>query len=178
LVLGCCCPARIPDSALPSDVKAERDHPSSTSGAATPEKSPTAWQYDTSDDEMGRGKIKTATLESTNEFEFDFPYADPQRATLMLRKHPKYGNDAILSVEKGQFLTGINGTSVEVRFDSGKAREYKALEPEDHSTTAIFIERFEDFVARAKKAKKVRIEASFFQEGSRVLEFDVAGLKF
>lgn len=67
------------------------------------------WQYDESSDEMGRGKIRTAVVSSLNEVDFDFPYQGAQRAKLLLRRHPKYGRDVILQVEKGQFLTGIDG---------------------------------------------------------------------
>ena len=66
------------------------------------------WNYEESPDKMGRGAIKQAYISSLNEIEFDFPYREPQRATLQLRKHPKYGNDVILSIERGQFLCHLD----------------------------------------------------------------------
>ena len=62
------------------------------------------WTYQENADEMGRGMIKHALVNSLNQVEFDFPYNDPQRATLQLRKHPKHGIDVILSIQQGQFL--------------------------------------------------------------------------
>jgi len=127
---------------------------------------------------MGRGKIKTATVVSSNEVYFDFPYQGAQRATLTLRKHPKHGKDVILSIEKGQFNVGVDGCNVAVRFDSGKPRNYSAVGPADYGTTTLFLHGYDRFVAAAKKAKTVSIEAVFYQEGDRVFTFEIAGLKW
>jgi len=136
------------------------------------------WSYEDSADEMGRGRTKTASIRSMNEVEFGSPYHRPQRAWLALRIHPKYGRDVILSIERGQFLCRLEGCTVTVRFDKGKAQDYSAGEPADHRTTALFIRNYDRFVASAKKAKTVYIEAQFYQEGTRVFEFEVAGLKW
>lgn len=136
------------------------------------------WQYDESPDEMGRGKIRSATISSINEVDFDFPYQGSQRARLVLRRHPKYGRDVILMMERGQFLTGIDGCNVSVRFDGGKPRTYRGMGAADGSTTHLFLNGFDRFLSAAKKAKKVYIEAPFYQEGERVFEFNIAGLKF
>jgi hypothetical protein len=127
---------------------------------------------------MGRGKIKSALVNSLNQFEFDFPYKRPQRATLQLRRHPKYGRDVILQIERGQFLCGVSDCNVEVRFGAKKPTTFSAAEPADHDTTALFIRNHDSFVANARKADKVFIEAQFFREGNRVFEFDVSGLKW
>ena len=135
------------------------------------------WAYSESSEPMGRGVIKTATVSSVNEIEFDFPYRGSQRATLQLRVHPKYGKDVILSVERGQFLCRIDGCSVSVRFDQGKAQTFGALEPADHSSEYLFLSGYDRFLAGTLKSSRVYIEAQFFQQGSRVFEFNVAGLK-
>jgi zinc-ribbon domain len=136
------------------------------------------WDYQDSEDEMGRGKIKTALVNSLNQIEFDFPYKRPQRATLRLRRHPKYGRDVILQIERGQFLCGIGGCNVQVRFGSKKPVAFSASEPADHRTTALFINNHDSFVASTRKVEKVYIEAQFFREGNRVFEFDVSSLKW
>lgn len=101
-----------------------------------------------------------------------------QRATLILRKHPRYGKDVILTIERGQFLCSFDGCNVMVKFDEHKPLRFSASEPSDHSTTVIFINDYAGFVARAKKSKKIYIEAQFFQEGARVFEFTSKGLNF
>jgi len=136
------------------------------------------WRYSESEEKMGRGTIKNALVNSTNKLSFDFPYQGLQSATLQLRKHPKHGRDVIVSVEKGQFLCKYNGCKVSVRFDKGKPVRYNVSEPSDHSTTYIFINNYKSFVSRAKRSKKIYIEAEFYQEGMRVMEFNSEGLKF
>jgi hypothetical protein len=136
------------------------------------------WQYDESSEKMGRGTVKTAIVRSLNEVQFGFPYSGEQRGTLLLRVHPKHGKDVILGVEKGQFLCGIYNCNVAVRFDNGKVQNFTAVGPADHSTTMLFLRGYDRFIAGARKAKKVYIEAQFFQQGTRVFEFDISGLKW
>jgi hypothetical protein len=101
-----------------------------------------------------------------------------KKETLSLRTHPRYGNDVILNIERGQFLCGYSGCSVSVRFDDKPPRRFSASEVADHSTTTLFIGNFNSFLSETKKAKTIHIEALFFSQGSRVFEFDVAGLKW
>jgi hypothetical protein len=126
---------------------------------------------------MGRGTIKQAEIYSVNEFQFSSPYDRPQRTELTLRIHPEYGRDVILTIDRGQFLcSSYNRCQVVVRFDEGKAESYSASEPADHRTTTLFIRNYPRFVSNLRRAKKLFIQAEFYQEGSRVFEFDVAGL--
>lgn len=134
------------------------------------------WNYNETPDKMGRGTVKLAYVRSLNEVQFDFPYREPQRGTLQFRKHPKYGNDVILNIERGQFLCRFDGCVVSVRFDQGKPLTFSAVEPEDNSTTTLFIRNYDRFVKNARKASKVFVEAQFYQEGNRVFEFETAGL--
>jgi len=126
---------------------------------------------------MGRGKVTTADLLSSNTITFGSPYGGPQRATLQLRSHPQWGKNVILGVERGQFLCRRDECRVLVRFDNGKAESYNAVGPADHSTDTIFIRDYDYFVRRLLKAKRLRIEATFYREGNRIIEFDVSGLK-
>jgi len=137
------------------------------------------WNYKKSKDKMGRGIIKNAIVHSMNKLNFGFPYQGLQRASLQLRKHPQYGKDVILNIQKGQFLCrSYNGCKVSVRFDNRKPIAYRATEPSDHSSTTIFINDYNSFLKRAKKSQKIYIEAEFFQEGTRIMEFNSEGLKF
>lgn len=136
------------------------------------------WNYQESDDQMGRGKARSAIVNSLNEVDFGFPYKGSQRATLQLRNHPRFGRDVIVSIERGQFLCRLDGCNVHVRFGSGKPMAFSASEPDDHSTTMLFISNYDKFVTSTKKVDKVFIEATFYQEGNRVFEFDVSSLKW
>jgi len=135
-----------------------------------------AWNYRTDTDKMSAKETRYATLRSINTVNFDFPYQGDQRATLTLRAHPRFGKDAILSVEKGQYQCGYDSCSVKVRFGDGGARSFGANEPDDNSSEYLFIEDYATFLANVRKVEKIYIEASFYQEGNRVFEFDVRGL--
>lgn len=134
-----------------------------------------AWKFDEKKDAMGRGDTKIAFVESINEVTFDFPYRGAQHGVLLLRAKPN-DVDVILRIDRGQFLCGIRGCDLTVRFDDGKPMKWSAGQPADHSSTALFLNRERKFLEAVRKAKIVRIEATFFQAGTRVFEFDSSGL--
>lgn len=159
-------------------VSPSKESEASVPPVAKPAAPGSQWVYTDEADKMGRGSVKTATVQSSNEIAFDFPYTGAQRAGLELRRHPKYGNDVILFIEKGQFLCGLDDCTVSVRFDEEKPQAYHATEPADHSTTVLFLSNYEGFVAKARRCKKVAIEAQFYQQGTKVFEFNIEGLKW
>ncbi|KHK65872.1 hypothetical protein [Pseudomonas frederiksbergensis] len=135
------------------------------------------WRYGIHKDEMTQKEVLTAEVDSTNTLFFGFPYAGAQRATLELRKHPRWGSDVILQVERGQFLcNNYDGCSVSVRFGDGKPQRFSASEPSDNSTTYIFISDYNKFVSQMRKVEEVLIEASFYQSGNQALKFSTADL--
>lgn len=165
---------------------------SSTSSAAlaltpaetpTPSPSPTAtpigqqWHYSADEDPMGRGTTYVAWVSSSNTVEFSFPYQGAQRATLMLRSHPRYGKDIIFSIEKGQILCrSYKPCNVLVRFDDEQANSYSAVGPDDNSSTHIFLQGYSRFMAKLVKAKRIRISVTVYQQGDPVFDFDISGL--
>lgn len=158
----------------------DRTSPGSAPGSPQPSdtaaSSRTTWQYSESEDRMTNQKTKTAFVISSNTVEFAFPYGGELHASLILRK--KRGSDnVILKIEKGQLTCGdYSRRSVSVRFDEGPARRFSVSEAADHSSTTVFINNEKSFIAEAKKAKKIRIEAIVYQNGSPIFEFDTAGL--
>lgn len=135
----------------------------------------TLWEYETEVDKMGRGDIHYARLTSTNTLEFGFPYRGPQHATLTLRK--KAGRtDAILEIERGQFMAGVDGTSVDVSFDGQKPTRFHANGPTDHSSTVLFLDNANGFITKLKAAKKVNVQTTVYQEGSPVMTFECDNL--
>jgi hypothetical protein len=119
----------------------------------------------------------TAMLISTNSFEFGSPYDGEQRAALTLRKHPRHGNDIILSIQRGQFMAGIDGVAVLVRFDEGKPMKFWAMGPADSNTTTLFIGNYARFISALQKAKRVQISTTVYHEGEPVFDFYCAGLR-
>jgi hypothetical protein len=143
---------------------------------AAPKELGSQWEYYQKADPMGRGTLYTAWVESANTVEFKFPYSGEQHGTLMLRTHPRLGKDVIFYIKKGQILCdSYEGCTVLVRFDDESPSKYHADSSNDHSTTTIFIKNYEKFIKKLQNAKRIRIEAGIYQQGSPVFEFDVTG---
>jgi hypothetical protein len=131
---------------------------------------PSEWIYSLRSDPMG-GAVATARVESANTFDFDFPYQGEQHATLTLRSDK--GLNVMVSIDRGQFVCPM-GCSVLVRFDDETAQRWRATGPSDFDTEVIFLRNESKFLKQLKKARVVRIEAEFYQEGTRIMEFPVA----
>jgi hypothetical protein len=134
------------------------------------------WTYFDQPDQITGRPIHFASVNASENLDFNFPYSGGSTANLQIRKHPRYGTDVILSIDKGQFVCGVEACSVMVRFDDGHAARYSANQPSDYRSTALFITPSSKFIALAKKAKRVVIEASFYQDGNRTMVFPIEGL--
>lgn len=111
-------------------------------------------------------------------------------ATLRVRQSPGDGLSVWITLDSGQFA-GIEGHQILVRFDDGKALPFWTASAADGSTHALFIpsaarfrgvpvdkvsrrdrERFaEQFVEMAHTARRIRIQADVYREGSPILDF-------
>lgn len=142
------------------------------------ERSGGQWRYEIDQEGMSGKATRYARVESTNTINLDFPYSGAQHATLMLRRHPRWGNDVVLSIEKGQILCHSYGDcSIGVRFDNGKIIRLKGNPPADNSTESLFIPAFGTFLKQLPASKTVKIEVQVYQGGAPVFEFDVSGFK-
>ncbi|MNP80502.1 hypothetical protein D3C76_1786200 [compost metagenome] len=63
-----------------------------------------------------------------------------------------------------------------MRFGNGKPKQFSAGEPSDNDSTAVFIRGYNSFVSELRKVDKIYIEAQFYKEGNRTMEFAVDGL--
>ena len=134
------------------------------------------WSYSSHTDEMTGRTSRSASIQSENTVNFDFPYQGAQHATLMLRNHPSYGRDIIVGIREGQILCpSYDDCTVRVRFDDGSSERWTAAGAADHSTTHIFLRASSRFVERMKNSSVVRIQIPVYQEGSPTFEFRVGG---
>jgi hypothetical protein len=134
------------------------------------------WSYSASTDEMTGRTSRSASIQSENSVEFDFPYQGAQHATLTLRNHPSYGRDVILSIREGQILCpSYDDCTIRVRFDDGSAERWTAAGAADHSSTHVFLRASSRFVERMRNSSVVRIQIPIYQEGSPTFEFRVGG---
>jgi hypothetical protein len=149
-----------------------------TSPADTGEVMPTSkWLYSDEEDKMTSKKKYFAQLKANDELIFDFPYDGGSVATLTIRK--KRGEvDAMLKVSKGQFILDYEGGSIKARFGNAKPSIYAISQSSDHSSDLVFIDNASRFISNLKKYKKLLIEAEFFNEGVRQIEFNIEGFKW
>jgi hypothetical protein len=137
------------------------------------------WSYDVSEEKMTGGKRRIASVESTNMVDFGFPYNGPQNGHLTLRTDPRHGKDVLFRIEKGQILCpSYDGCAVQVRFDDEKPSNFAASGAADHSSEVIFLNDYNRFLAKLRKAKRVRLAVNIYQQGTPVFEFDVSGFDF
>lgn len=158
-------------------VKPVHNKPDSTAVAdiVTPPE-PENWQYIDEKNKMG-DRIVQAIATASNQLQFEFPYAGGSTAQVVLSK--KAGQVAvILAIDKGQFMTRIDGGDVRVKFDDHSASTYSTSIAGDGSTKYIFIDNTSRFIAGIRKAKTMVIESEFYQSGLQQMEFDVEGLKW
>lgn len=138
---------------------------------------PKIWDYFESTDKMTSKPVKYATIDANELLTFKFPYEGGSTATLVLRK--KNGvNDAYIKVSKGQFKSNFDGTNSRVRFDENKASTYSMGESSDGSSDILFFNNANRLISGLKKAKTMKLEIEFYDEGIRVIEFNVTGLNW
>lgn len=134
------------------------------------------WLYESSSDEMSSKNIYFAGIISGNTVDFGFPYNGEQHATLTLRTHPRSGKNIYISLNKAHFLCrSYDGCNVLVRFDENEPITFSASGTSDYSTNTLFINNYSRFISKLSKAKKLRISAEFYQNGTKTFEFDIAG---
>ncbi len=134
------------------------------------------WEYSEDADKMTNEKRFFASCVSTNKIEFEFPYDGGSSFTLTLRNMGK-GNEIVLQVSKGQFMPGIMSSEYcRVKFDDGETVKYTYNSAADGSADVIFLNNSSKFLTNLKTAKKLMIEAPFFNAGRQIINFDVEGL--
>lgn len=142
-----------------------------------PKEETTKWQFQEDIDKMTSKTVKYASIDANEELEFKFPYNGGSVASLTVRKKDG-SNDIYLSVSKGQFNGTYDGGQVRIKFDDDQPKNFSFTAPSDSSTDLIFINSTKTIISKLKTTKKIIIEAEFFNEGNRQMEFDVSGFKW
>ena len=142
-----------------------------------PKEETTKWQFQEDVDKMTSKTVKYASIDANEELEFKFPYDGGSVASLTIRKKDG-SNDIYLSVSKGQFNGTYDGGQVRIKFDEEQPKKFSFTAPSDNSSDVIFINSTKAIISKLKTSKKIIIEAEFFNEGNRQMEFDVTGFKW
>lgn len=131
------------------------------------------WVYNSTVDKMTSETSYLTYITANDKLHFDFPYNGGSTAIFSIFNYKK-GILAGLRIDKGQFV--CNDCTITVRFDSNPSIEVKANPTGDGSTTLLALSPDKKFLGQLKKAKKMLIQAEFYQSGVQVMEFNVAGL--
>lgn len=134
------------------------------------------WMYNEQSDPMSEKMIYFAKCRSNNSINFDFPYDGGSYLDITIRKMNGV-NEVILSITKGQFMSPYNST-VKMKFDDGPVKSYSFNDAADGSSDYIFLNGAKGIIQNLKKAKRIKVEPDFYQEGQTVFNFDVEGLKW
>lgn len=131
-----------------------------------------SWSYDTRSDPMTGKETKSAWVDSDNSLSLDFPYAGRNHGLLQVRRHPKYGLDVIVSIEKGQLMCrSYEPCRIAVRFDDRKPVTFTGYPSADQDSTVVFLEPESRFIESAKKAKRILVQLTLYRGGDQVLIF-------
>lgn len=142
------------------------------------QKSPAGnWSYWENTDKMTSKSVYHAQVNGKEELQFEFPYQGGAVASIYLRNKDNK-NDAVLMVSKGQFNSSIEGQTIRVRFDDGSPVMYNCNPSSDGDPKFLFVQSTKGFINKLKSAKKVIVEAEFYNEGLRQMEFVTDGLKW
>lgn len=130
------------------------------------------WEYKTVTDKMTGKPIKTANLTSESSLSLKFPYQGTNYAWLLIRRDG--GNDgAMFIIQKGQTMckSYADGCIVMVKFDDAQPMSFTGTNPSDGSSTHVFLKPASKFIAAAKKAKKITVAITIYQNGTQVIDF-------
>jgi hypothetical protein len=135
------------------------------------------WEYRSEEDKMTSKTSYFASIDSKNKLNFDFPYNGGSFGRLTIRKKRGETN-VFLQISKGQFKGTFDGGTVRIRFDNNPPKRYSFLEASDGSSDILFLQSEREIIKRMKASNSMLIEAEFYNEGNRLLEFDIAGLRW
>jgi hypothetical protein len=135
------------------------------------------WSFSSERDKMTDDTIFYAEVSAKKKLQFASPYNGGVNAKLTIRKDSE--TDIYLSIEKGIFIMSSNGgNKIKCRFDKDAPRDFGVSPSSDHSTDILFISDPATFISKIKKHKTLIIEAEFYQEGFKQMEFDITGFKW
>lgn len=130
------------------------------------------WKYRTTTDEMTDKVAYFATIDATNTIQQDFPYGETFSG-ITVRKSPRFGLDVMVMVSDGQIFGNeyYGDNYLEVRFDSLKVKKYYYTESSSLDSKTVFINDTNDFIAKAKKAKDIKISVPLYDEGRVIFRY-------
>jgi len=162
-------------------LETEKPKPKKTAPAPASNLPPKGWVYSTDEDKMDGTKSYFANLISTNMIEFKFMNAKSWFRLLLRNKNKKNEVMLIMTEEiAGQFMPSLfSNETCRVKFDNAPPVNFGYnSNTSDGSSHVIFFLNPQKFITNLKTAEKLMIECEFYQEGKKIIEFNVKGLEW
>nr|WP_141662012.1 hypothetical protein [Burkholderia ambifaria] len=148
----------------------------------TPPAAEAKWLYKEEHDSMRDKTYRVALLPASNVLDFDFPYNGGSHVLMIIngeqgRKlaHP------VLEIDKGQFDCGTDGCDLTVKFDD-QLQSYHAQLLTSRRLYIWYREgrnsvngEEDEFIKNLRASHHMIIEARFYEDGARQIEFDTTG---
>jgi hypothetical protein len=135
------------------------------------------WIYYEDIDQMDNTKKTIASIESDNSLKFDFPYGNSD-FTLNIRKW-KGQTDIYLTCTNCQFISGVMGEmTYRIKFDDEAPINISANYSTSGGANIVFFGNEKKFISKLKTAKKLIIEAQFYEVGYKQINFSTNGLRW
>jgi hypothetical protein len=148
--------------------RANGTKPETPKAAETPQKE--SWNYGQTTDKMTGKVTKFACLDSEDQLQFGFPYDGGSTGTICLRRRQEL--EAFFKIDKGQILCGVDECEATLRVDGGQPFKMSGSESSDDDSRFMFLDPASRLLALARKAKEIKIETLYFEEGSKTLTFE------
>jgi|GEM_PF-2064443 hypothetical protein len=133
------------------------------------------WDYKMSQDSLGN-KFYFATIFSPETLDFK-PMYDTGIIAVFGLVHRFKENLVVLRVSEGAFIHNNGATdSLRIRFDDNTAEEFAYYRSNTAREGDILIEPAKKLIDELKRSKKIVIEATFYKNGTRQMEFNTANL--
>lgn len=137
------------------------------------------WKYEDQKDEMTGKVIKSARVVSDNSLSLDSPYGGSNYGWIEVFRKSGEPVRVGFSIAKGQFMcSAYTSCPVLVRFDEEQPMKFTGAPPADHSSNYMFLLNTSGFLAKAAKAKTIRIQVNIFHNGAPPLSFTPGPLVF
>lgn len=135
------------------------------------------WVYDDIVDDMDNSTTKIASIKSDNTITFEWPYED-NTFQLNIRKK-KSSIDIYIRCTKCHFLTSIsNDKTYRLKFDDRAPINVYANGSSSGDTDLVFLGSVTKVIDLLKKSSKLIVEAEFYNDGLRRIEFTTTGLEW
>jgi hypothetical protein len=157
-----------------SSVETSESSLGNTAPVFTIPSTPSKWDYHVTTNEMSDAVWVRASINSENTVNFQFPYEGGSRLSFNLLHLSKNLDTAYICIDNGQFVPD----SVIIRFDDAPAIILQSSPPSDGSTDQLSLSDFERHIPELRNASVMKIQPTFYSEGSRIFTFDVSGLEW